>query len=139
MAKEIWTLGHPSRRRFFQYEGSVETGVILGLGGRPRVSARFFKVILEHFSGKTVPGGFNMTAPTPGGLGIWVQAHSRTLNGRRLSSRHASFIAAILFHEGYINAYRKGQAVFLEFAKQLPLPTMDRKLSDIAPPRPREA
>ena len=111
----IWTLGGPNKRTQFDYSGSVGTGVTLLFTAKPRVSPEFFKAILGHFNDKTVAGGFSMTDPTPGGFGQWVEANSKEINGVSLSPRHASFIAAILVHEGFITSTLKGNAVFLHF------------------------
>ena len=111
----ISTLGHPSRRTQFTYAGDVHTGVTLHFTNKPRVSAEFFQAILDEFRGNTIPGGFSMTDPTPGGLGEWVRDNSARLNPVRLTPRHASFIAAILVHEGFIISSLKGNAVCLHF------------------------
>jgi hypothetical protein len=73
------------------------------------------QAILIHFAGRTVAGGFNVTDPTPGGFGQWVEENSRRLNGIGLTPRHASFIAAILAHENQITSSLKGNAVYLHF------------------------
>jgi hypothetical protein len=112
---KIWTLGGPSKRTQFTYIGDVEAGVVMHFTGRPRISAKFFQAILTQFRGITVPGGFSMTDPTPGGLGEWVQNNSTRLNPVNLTPRHASFIAAILVAEGYITTSLKGNAVYLHF------------------------
>lgn len=111
----IWTLGSPAKRAQFSYEGNVEEGVIINFSGNPRVTADFFKAIINEFQGRRIPGGFSMTDPTRGGLGIWVQENSAKLNGIKLSPRHASFIAAILEHEGKIKSSLEGNAVILHF------------------------
>ncbi len=111
----IYTLAHPYVRASFTYTGSVETGVTLEFIGRPRISAEFFRAILNKFHGVTIPGGFRMSNPTPGGLGEWVKYHSKQLNPVRLYPRQASFIAAILVHEGYISSSLDGNAVILHF------------------------
>lgn len=113
----IPTLGHPSRRTAFTYTGSVESGVTVYQANRPHISAEFFRAILQQFAGQTIPGGFSMTDPTPGGLGLWVQHNSQRMNPVRLSTRHASFIAAILVHEGYITSSLLGNRVLLHFPK----------------------
>ena len=83
--------------------------------GKPYISPEFFKAILMRFNGRTIAGGFSMTDPTPDGLGQWVEENSKRLNGLSLTPRHASFIAAILVHEGLITSSLKGNAVFLHF------------------------
>lgn len=112
---KIWTLGSANRRRQFSYSGSVSTGITLLFSGKPFISPEFFKAILTRFNGRTIPGGFNMTDPTPGGLGQWVEENSKRLNGSSLTPRHASFIAAILAHEGLITSSLKRNAVYLHF------------------------
>lgn len=107
-----WTLGHKSKRTQFEYEGSVTEGVTILFSGNPSISSNLFKDILTQFKGKTVRGGFSMTSPTKGGLGEWVQNNSQKY-GRKLTPRHASFIAAILVHEKYISTSLDGNAVVL--------------------------
>ena len=111
----ISTLGHPSKRTKFTYEGDTQTGATLNFTGTPRISPEFFTAILHEFDGKTIPGGFSMTMPTQGGLGEWVQNNSPNLNPVRLSPRHASFIAAIMVNEGLITSSLQGNAVYLHF------------------------
>jgi len=111
----IWTLGPPKKRTQFTYSGGTKTGATLLFKQPTPISARFFQAILTEFSGKTIPGGFSMTEPTPGGLGEWVQYNSPELNPVCLTPRHASFIAAILVHEGRARSNLKGNAVELRF------------------------
>jgi len=113
--KRIRTLDASGKATQFAYEGSVREGVTLIFSGRPQVRARFFESILAHFAGQEVPGGFSETNPSPYGLGVWVEDNSRQLNGAKLTPRHASFIAAILAHEGYITSHLDGKAVSLVF------------------------
>ncbi|MBM3236027.1 hypothetical protein FJZ31_06975 [Candidatus Poribacteria bacterium] len=122
----IWTLGIAQKRTQFSYSGDVGTGVTLSFIGKPYISPEFFKAILGHFAGRTIPGGFNMTDPTPGSLGEWVDKNSQKLNGTKLTPRHASFIAAILVHEEMITSSLKGNAVYLHFDS---LPVVDESLS----------
>jgi hypothetical protein len=111
----IWTLGSPGKRKQFSYEGNVNQGVVLQFTGKPRIASNFFKAIHANFEGKRIPGGFNMDNPTEGGLGEWVRDNSGRLNTERLSSRHASFIAAILVNEGFVTNTLVGNAVYLQF------------------------
>lgn len=112
---KIWTLGSANRRTQFTYAGSVSTSVTLMFTGKPYISSEFFRTVLARFKGSIVAGGFNMTDPTPGGLGQWVEKNSKRINSLSLSPRHASFIAAILVHEGLITSSLKGNAVYLHF------------------------
>jgi hypothetical protein len=106
----IYTLGSPGKRKEFNYSGSALSGVTLHFDKiHFRIPAKLFKTIIENFQGQTIPGGFCMTSPTRGGLGEWVQKNST------LSPRHASHIAAILVHEGFIRSRLQGNAVYLHF------------------------
>jgi len=111
----ILTLGPPQRRTKFSYTGDTREGVTLHFSDNSRISPEFFQAILEEFNGRTIPGGFCMTNPTPGGLGEWVQNNSPCLNVVHLSPRHASFIAAILVNEGLITSSLHSNAVYLHF------------------------
>jgi hypothetical protein len=113
---KISTLGPPRKRTEFTYTGDTQTGVTLHFtSGKPRVSAEFFKAIIDEFRGRTVPGGFREDLPKPRGLGEWVENNSAKLNVIRLTPRHASFIAAILVHEGLITSSLRGNGVYLHF------------------------
>ena len=112
---KIWTLGSTNKRRQFSYTGDVRTGVTLLFTGNPYISPQFFQAILTRFAGRSVRGGFSMTNPTPGGLGEWVAQNSKPLNGRVLTPRHASFIAAVVVHEGLATSGIKGNAIYLHF------------------------
>ena len=111
----IWTLGHYNKRTQFSYDGNVNVGVTLRFKANLFISAQFFHSILEHFTGKTVEGGFSITNSPRGGFGYWVAENSSELNGIRLTPRHASFIAAILAHEGFITSSLDGNSVMLHF------------------------
>ena len=112
---KIWTLGRANKRKQFTFTGSIKSGVILLFAGKPHISSEFFKAIVTEFRGKTIAGGFSMTDPTPGGLGQWVEENSKRLNGLCLTPRHASFIAAVMVHEGLITSSLQGNAVYLHF------------------------
>ncbi len=111
----IHTLGPPYKRSRFTYAGSVKEGVVLEIQGRPQISAEFFTAIMREFKKKTVPGGFSVTIPAPDGFGSWVKENSPDKNNFRLSPRHASFIASILVHEGYITSSFDRNAIILHF------------------------
>ena len=111
----IETLGGTNKRTTFTYEGTVSDGVVLTSQSNLPISSRVFETALKEFEGRTVRGGFSMTTPPPDGFGAWIQANSKALNRRKLTSRHGSFIAAILVHEGRIGHRRIGNAIFLEF------------------------
>jgi hypothetical protein len=111
----IHTLAHQYKRSLFTYTGSVPEGVTLEFSGKPRISAEFFQTILNDFRGLTIPGGFNVSSLTPGGLGIWVKDHFQKLNLVGHYPRLASYIAAILVHEGYISSSLKRNAIMLHF------------------------
>lgn len=110
----IQTIGSKRRRTWFRYEGDVNQGTTIMHSGEPLISYELYMAALKHFSGQTIRGGFSMTDPTPGGLGEWIKQNSSRY-GRSLSSRHGSFIAAILVHEGYIQSSLRGNAIILHF------------------------
>jgi hypothetical protein len=115
----ISTRGSSSKRKRFTYVGSVKGGAEIQFEkSQAHVSSAFLRALLDHFGGKTIPGGFSFDNPTPGGLGEWVCQHSPGLNPQALTPRHASHIAAILVHEGYAQSSLRGAAVWLHFAKE---------------------
>ena len=111
----IHTLGHQYKRTTFTYTGSVHEGVTLEITGEPYISAEIFNTILNDFKGLTIPGGFNVSSQTSGGLGFWVKHNSKMLTSVRLYPRLASYIAAILVHEGYITSSLNRNAIILHF------------------------
>lgn len=112
----IRTCGGPQRATEFSYEGSVQDGAVINFeSGDISLIAEFLRAIITEFRGRTIQGGFMMDNPRAGGFGEWVLNNSEVLNGRRLTPRHASFIAAILRHEGYLNCKLDGNAVILDF------------------------
>lgn len=112
----IYTLGPPNRRKRFSYTGSVTEGVFLEYLDRPQVSADFFNAILHRFAGETLPGGFGMYRTIQGGLGEWVEINSLLMNSVKLTARHASHIAAILWNENYLHStWMLGNGVILRF------------------------
>ena len=62
-------------------------------------------------------GGFKEDDPPRGGFGEWVRDRSSELNSRKLSPRHASFMAAILCHEAGVKSRLDRNAVWLRFPK----------------------
>ena len=100
----------------FNYSGSIEEGVTINhTSGDVPVRAEFFNSIIDQFRGQTVRGGFKMDDPPSNGLGWWVQEHSAAQNGRRLTPRHGSFIAAILRDAGVLECSMDGRSVVLKF------------------------
>ena len=79
------------------------------------ITANFLEALINEFRGRTVPGGFSMTNPTPEGVGEWVANNSTNLNGQALTPRHASFICGILVHENLVSCTLQGNAVMMEF------------------------
>lgn len=84
-------------RSTFEYEGSVTTGTLIRFGrdGWPaRVSGEQYAQILAAFRGQMVNVGTSRDRAPEGSLGAWMQQHiTRTAL--------ASYVAAILVHEGY--------------------------------------
>jgi hypothetical protein len=110
--RRLRTLGRGNQAREFCYSGSVVEGVEVTMGHGTRMSfqSELFKKLIAHFAGKEIPGGFNMTDPTSGGIGEWVAQHYRSL-----TPRHASFVAAVLVAEGYCSHFYQGNGVVLKF------------------------
>jgi hypothetical protein len=112
------TLGPERRRTSFSYYGSTSIGVTLQQTGNPVIDAGFFEAALQHFAGREVKGGFKEDDPSSGGFGEWVQSTSAKSNSRKLTPRHASFMAAILCHEAGVESWLDGNAVWLRFPKR---------------------
>lgn len=112
----IKTCGGPQRATEFSYEGSIQTGFVIFFDtANISLAAEFLQAIITEFRGRSIRGGFKMDDPPPDGFGKWVQDTSERLNGQSLTPRHASFIAAILRHEGYLNCRLDGNSVILDF------------------------
>lgn len=110
------TCGGFHRATEFSYQGSIKTGFVVNFdSGNISLAKAFLQAIINEFRGKTIRGGFKMDNPPAYSFGKWVQDNSDLLNGRQLSPRHASFIAAILRNEGYLNCRLDGNAVILDF------------------------
>jgi len=114
-ALELTTLG---AGRPFTYSGSLDEGLVLRSGRRERVvSAGFLRALHRRFAGRTVRAGLHGSVPrTATGLGAWVYAASRRLNGQPLSVRDASRLAAILVAEGWATVQQRNRALYLIFA-----------------------
>lgn len=109
--QEIQTLGRGERRTTFKYAGDVANGVAVYFDSSViEIKAETFKQLLSHFKGQTVIGGFSRTAPPKDSVG-----HYLTNMEKQLRSRYASFVCAILHHEGYIASSYKGRSVVLTF------------------------
>ena len=116
--KKIWTLGHPSKRKLFEYEGTVSTGVtLIYQAGKTYIDAALFKAALNAFRGREVKGGFKEDDPPRGGFGEWVQEASKDkmLSRTALTPRHGSFIAAILCKEAGVQSRLEGMGIWLKF------------------------
>jgi hypothetical protein len=110
------TCGSLKRATEFEYDGSVTQGVTIHFKtGHIEVTSSFLAAIRAEFAGRRVAGGFNMDDPPPQGFGAWVQNNSAALNSKRLTPRHASFIAAILRDADLLQCQLVGQAVYLQF------------------------
>lgn len=114
---KTYTCGAPTHATEFEYDGTVENGITIYFKKTSSVpiTANFLRAIRKNFAGQEIPGGFSMDNPPPDGLGIWVRDNSANLNGRQLTPRHASFIAAILRDVGWVTCCLKGNAVYLKF------------------------
>lgn len=111
----IYTCSENEKQTSFDYSGTVETGVTVRHEKTEyQLACEVFRNVLEHFSGQMVPGGFSMTEPTPGGVGEYLDAQNPSL-----TPRHASFLCAILKHEGFVQCSMNGNAVMVTFPKVL--------------------
>lgn len=95
----------------FSYRGNCNIGVTIEFpSGELEISSDIIQQLTNHFQGKSVSGGFSMTEPTPGGVGQYLQSL-----GNALTPRHASFLCAILQHEGLATCTLRGNAVIVSF------------------------
>lgn len=102
--KKINTISGKSE---FSYSGSCNEGFYLEYTGRPFISCELIKKAIIEFKGKTIPGGFNVSKPS--GFGAWIEENSK------MTSRHASHIAAVLVHEEFVEFEIKGKNIYLKF------------------------
>lgn len=107
----IQTCGHRSRRKTFTFQGNTTDGITINFdSGNFYISPETITKVVNHFRGKTVFGGFSMTKPTLGGVGQFLKSL-----GNGLTPRHASFLCAILQHEGKASCDLDGNAVIVTF------------------------
>lgn len=80
----------------FRYEGSVDTGINIyfGKGGHIQITSEQWQKLLNEFANKTVKIGTSRDAAPSGSLGDW-------LNNNITKTAIASYVGAILIHEGY--------------------------------------
>lgn len=107
----IETCGPEHVRASFTYRGSVRDGITIEFkNGDFPINAAIIQNVLNHFSGQSVRGGFSMTNPTSGGVGEYLAGL-----GNSLTPKHASFLCAVLRHEGLVNCKLVGNAVVVTF------------------------
>ena len=107
----IETCGPEHVRTSFTYHGSAQHGITIEFetGDFP-INAEIIQNVLDHFRGQRARGGFSMTNPTPGGVGEYLANL-----GNPLTPRHASFLCAVLHHEGLVEYSLDGNAVVVTF------------------------
>lgn len=115
MTKTTFTLGAGNKKKALQYEWSPSGAVLVLQRAKTKIDRCFFLVALHHFSGQTVKGGFSETTPSPVGFGKWVEVTSRRFNSQNLTSRHGSFMAAILREEFGVESGLEDNSVVLTF------------------------
>ena len=98
-----------SGKTFFEYTLDGEGGFYLEYTGRPHISSELIQKIKDTFKNKTVPGGFSMTDPIPGGFGEWLQKNSP------FTPRHGSHIVAVLKELGIIKDSFGKKPIILQF------------------------
>ena len=115
MIKTTYTLGAGNKKKPLQYDWSPLGAALVLQQGKTKIDRCFFLLALYHFSGRTVEGGFSETSPAPNGFGKWVEDTSKRFNSQNLTSRHGSFMAAILCAEFAVQSSLKGNSVMLTF------------------------
>jgi len=93
----------------FEYTPDGEGGFFLEYTGRPHITIEFIQKIQVKFQNASVPGGFNMTNPIPGGFGEWIWDNSQ------FTPRHGSHIAAVLKEIGIIKGSFGKKPIILQF------------------------
>jgi len=93
----------------FKYTPDGAGGFFIEYTGRPHITRELIQSIQTAFENKLVPGGFNMTDPTPNGFGEWIQENSP------FTPRHASHIAAVLKEMGVIRESIGKKPIMLQF------------------------
>jgi len=103
MKLETW-----AGRSTFEYEGSVQTGTRIKFGANHivNVSSEDYSRLLTHFQGRIVPIGTSRDNPPKGSVGEWLQK-----NVTKIAT--ASYVGAILIHEGYAVKGIKSEIEFL--------------------------
>ena len=103
------TISTLSGKTDFEYTPDGKGGFFIEYTGRPYVSGEFVQKIQNEFRNKTIPGGFSMTEPIPGGFGEWLQ------NNSSFTPRHGSHIAAVLKQLGIIKSSYGKRPIMLQF------------------------
>lgn len=98
-----------SGRTTFEYSPDGRGGFYIEYSGRPHITKQMINKIGTELRGKTVPGGFSMTAPIPGGFGEWIQDNTP------YTPRHGSHIAAVLKEMGIIKETYGNKPIMLRF------------------------
>ena len=93
----------------FQYTVDNAGGFYIEYTGRPHITKQMIARIETVFRGKTIPGGFSMTEPIPGGFGEWIRDHTP------YTPRHGSHIAAVLKEMGVIKESYGSKPIMLRF------------------------
>lgn len=117
--KTLPTWGNKSK---FQYEGSVidGTAIYYGTNNYPiRISSEKYSQLLNHFRGKSVNIGTPRVNPPKGSVGEWLQ---ESVTG----TATASYVGAILIHEGYATKLEDGPIIdFKEIYPHENVPEID--------------
>ena len=83
-------------RSEFEYEGSVATGTTIYYGScsSTRVSVNQYSALLQHFKAQSPNIGTSRDQAPMGSVGAWLQKNVTP-------TAIASYVGAILIHEGY--------------------------------------
>ena len=96
-------------RTTFEYSSDGRGGFFIEYTGRPHITMDMIDQIEGAFKGKTVPGGFSMTDPIPGGFGEWIRDNTP------YTPRHGSHIAAVLKEMGIVKESYGKKPIMLRF------------------------
>jgi hypothetical protein len=101
------TLPTWAKKSEFKYDGSVANGTTIyyGTNNHPiRITSEQYSQLLTHFTGKSVNIGTSRVNPPKGSVGEWLQ---KNVTG----TATASYVGAILIHEGYATKLENGPII----------------------------
>ncbi|WP_407282368.1 hypothetical protein V7O61_06480 [Methanolobus sp. WCC1] len=116
------TLPTWAKKSEFKYDGSVANGTTIyyGINNHPiRITSEQYSQLLTHFRGKSVNIGTSRVNPPKGSVGEWLQENVT-------GTATASYVGAILIHEGYATKLEDGPIIdFKEIYPHETVPEID--------------